>query len=450
MTITMENLRESRPVTDDDPSRASIIEISWGDKRISVAVDESSILAHSLYERLTEFTGVPYERIRLIHAGKVLSKDSRVLRGWRLRMIGTSVELSGVYDSLVMDDLSKKKSQRRRYVVNASELYEKENGRLPLTKYGFRSIETLPGLPHEETARSILTDLARDPGIRNVMEKYGWTVGTLCEMYPEGYVGVSDVCVMGLNENRGNRIFLRLRTDDLRGFRKVLSIRKVLYHELAHNRHDDHDDAFFMLMREIEKEAERGDWRSSKSFLSGHAPLRGRFIQTQQLYGDAHLEAEYGQLTNETSKHPNENGVIERAEQLLDQKMEKTNNISDDQQSSNLDGTELCADCNHSVDEHRDSFFAAPKHEECHITASRLIDAADSLFLQFQNDDSSVQPRLVRLHDAVLAVLRGNSIADARETLFRIHEIVTNVRRSSDSKFATLRKANKLLKRYRG
>ena len=40
-------------------------------------------------------------------------------------------------------------------------------------------------------------------------------------------MGVSEVCVMGLNENRGQRIRLRLRTDDLQGFRKILSIKKV-------------------------------------------------------------------------------------------------------------------------------------------------------------------------------------------------------------------------------
>ena len=59
------------------------------------------------------------------------------------------------------------------------------------------------------------------------MRLHRWKVGCLCEMYPEGLVGVSEVCVMGLNENRGQRIRLRLRTDDLQGFRKILSIKKV-------------------------------------------------------------------------------------------------------------------------------------------------------------------------------------------------------------------------------
>ena len=61
-----------------------------------------------------------------------------------------------------------------------------------------------------------------------------------CEIFRE-----SDVCVMGLNENHGQRILLRLRTDDLKGFRKILSIKQVLCHELAHNVHSEHDNNFY-------------------------------------------------------------------------------------------------------------------------------------------------------------------------------------------------------------
>jgi hypothetical protein len=49
-----------------------------------------------------------------------------------------------------------------------------------------------------------------------------WSVGCLAEMYPDGKVGVDPVCVLGLNQNKGQKILLRLRTDDLQGFRKFL------------------------------------------------------------------------------------------------------------------------------------------------------------------------------------------------------------------------------------
>ncbi|CAB9527791.1 Ubiquitin metalloprotease fusion protein [Seminavis robusta] len=128
------------------------------------------------------------------------------------------------------------------------------------TAYGFGRIETLPNLPHRDQAHKILSQLANDPGVLACMKKHNWQVGALAELYPKGNVGQSAVCVMGLNKNKGQQILLRIRTDDLTGFRKILSIRKVLYHELAHNVHSEHDGKFFQLMRQIETECTEMDW----------------------------------------------------------------------------------------------------------------------------------------------------------------------------------------------
>ena len=57
-------------------------------------------------------------------------------------------------------------------------------------------------------------------------------MGLLSEMPPEGKVGVSEVCVLGYNVNAGQEIALRLRTDDLRGFRGYERIRETLIHEV--------------------------------------------------------------------------------------------------------------------------------------------------------------------------------------------------------------------------
>ena len=62
----------------------------------------------------------------------------------------------------------------------------------------------------------LLHSLAADPGIVGVMNKHGWAVGKLSEMPPEGKVGVSPVCILGVNINAGQEISLRLRTDDLK------------------------------------------------------------------------------------------------------------------------------------------------------------------------------------------------------------------------------------------
>jgi hypothetical protein len=157
------------------------------------------------------------------------------------------------------------------------------------TQFSFQRIETLKGLPDEYKARSILEELANDPPILAVMQKYKWTVGCLAEMYPEGLVGVDEVCILGLNENKGQRILLRLRTDDLQGFRKLYSLKKTLYHELAHNVYGPHDSSFYMLLRQIERDIVALDWRQGPArTLKGKAVFHGH--ETYQHRNKGHIE----------------------------------------------------------------------------------------------------------------------------------------------------------------
>lgn len=168
----------------------------------------------------------------------------------------------------VRDDLTdrgrEEMEQRQRlgkYVLHQAAMKEKrKRASGDPNDYGFGRIQVLPNLPDQDQAREILTALANDPGILACMRKHQWRVGALMEMYPEGKVGESEVCIMGLNTKKGQTIQLRIRTDDLQGFRKMLSIRQVLYHELAHNVHGEHNANFFQLMRQIEKECTQLDW----------------------------------------------------------------------------------------------------------------------------------------------------------------------------------------------
>ncbi|TYZ65236.1 hypothetical protein PybrP1_012332 [[Pythium] brassicae (nom. inval.)] len=137
------------------------------------------------------------------------------------------------------------------------------------TDYRFHAIEELPTFADKDKAREILERLANDRGILAVMNKHKWTVGTLAEMHPDGKVGVDPVCVLGLNQNKGQKILLRLRTDDLLGFRKYLSIKKVLFHELTHNVHSEHDSKFYQLMRQVEKECGELDWANAGGAVVG-------------------------------------------------------------------------------------------------------------------------------------------------------------------------------------
>jgi len=213
---------------------------------------------------------MPYDAIfdiKLILNGRILHDDellSSVPGGKHAKIVMVAAKISDMY---AIED--RKVSERVKDDFNVVKHQPSQNKstfgtrKTSLTKYGFRDIQVLPGLPRMEEAKNILSSLANDPGVQAVMNKYKWSVGCLCEMYPEGYVGVSDVCVMGLNQNKGQKILLRLRTDDMKGFRKILSIRKVLFHELSHNEFSEHGNDFYILMRQVERDVEQLDWTKS-------------------------------------------------------------------------------------------------------------------------------------------------------------------------------------------
>ncbi|ETV71450.1 hypothetical protein, variant [Aphanomyces astaci] len=170
--------------------------------------------------------------------------------------------------------------------------------------YKFRDIETLPGLPNEPTARNILVSLASDPGILAVLAHHKWQVGALVEMYPDGKVGVDPVCVLGLNENKGQRIRLRLRTDDLLGFRKFLTIKQVLFHELSHNEVSDHNNDFYQLMRQVETECNAVPMtRSSALVQSSRRPTASPVLPRHTMVPPASLNPPPGSPTRPIPAH---------------------------------------------------------------------------------------------------------------------------------------------------
>jgi len=231
------------------------------------------------------------ETLKFIWKGKLLNNESLVsdifqksrisilATGGGNDVIGNSSEKLAKSRIRVVDDLTEagRAEQATRARLGQKMLLESRSriGVVDTRKeqYKFHRIETLPMLPDQEIARSILHELANDPAILHCMTRHQWSVGCLAELYPEGKVGESAVCVMGLNQNKGQKILLRIRTDDLKGFRKMLNIRKVLYHELAHNVHSDHDDKFFQLMRQIERECD--EYTSNGNTLGGRGHTSG-------------------------------------------------------------------------------------------------------------------------------------------------------------------------------
>lgn len=130
-------------------------------------------------------------------------------------------------------------------------------------------------------------------------------------MPPEGKVGVSPVCILGVNINKGasdmthmrvlfrgtcevssvlcraavhldsataagQEISLRLRTDDLKGFRRYDRIRETLIHELAHMVWGEHDANFKELNSQVRDIADRAPYQQH----TADHKLRGYFYDT--------------------------------------------------------------------------------------------------------------------------------------------------------------------------
>ncbi|KAL4185042.1 hypothetical protein AMTRI_Chr10g4030 [Amborella trichopoda] len=269
------------------------VTVIWRGKQITVEINSGSTV-EELGQKLQIVTNVKPETMRLLvprstnnssklllpfsHEHSKLSlQETAVLKGKSIRMMGVfSDEIEEVsHDSSKPDlriagfDEEEKRLRQRTFGRPQSSL------RLPQGPYIFCDFRTLsiPGiqlnpLPTEALQRMHM--LASDPGIVAIMNKHKWRVGIMTELAPVGYVGVSPKCILGYNKNHGEEISLRLRTDDLKGFRKYESIKKTLLHELAHMVHSEHDTNFYALDKQLNQEAVTLDWTKSKRHtLSG-------------------------------------------------------------------------------------------------------------------------------------------------------------------------------------
>ncbi|CBI28887.3 unnamed protein product, partial [Vitis vinifera] len=204
-------------------------------------------------------------------------QETSILQGKSIRMMGVSEhEVDEVLKNAKVDlripGFEEEEKRLRQRMFDRPHTPQK----LPQGNYifcDFRTLE-LPGIvlnPPASEALKRMHMLAADPGIVAIMNKHRWRVGIMTEMAPVGYVGVSPKCILGVNKNHGEEISLRLRTDDLKGFRKYESIKKTLLHELAHMVYSEHDANFYALDKQLNQEAASLDWTKSRSHtLSGH------------------------------------------------------------------------------------------------------------------------------------------------------------------------------------
>ncbi|KAG8889453.1 hypothetical protein FRB99_003981 [Tulasnella sp. 403] len=155
---------------------------------------------------------------------------------------------------------------RRRQARGPSKVSSTSKASVEDLQYRFHQIEPLSHLPNPSAARDLLERLAVDPAIRHVMKKHQFAVGLLTELAPHEHPNL-----LGLNENGGQVIKLRLRTNTYDGMRFYKDIRMVLCHELTHNVWSEHDDNFKSLNSTLNREVEEYERsaRNGSHSLSG-------------------------------------------------------------------------------------------------------------------------------------------------------------------------------------
>lgn len=287
--------------------------VIWRGKQFDVNVNPDSNVKE-FGQKLQELTNVRPDTMRLFvpqknnKGSKMLSPFSDVHSMLSLResaiLEGKTIKMMGVFSDEV-DEVSHNSNKPDLRIAGFAEeerrlrqrtIYRPQASlKLPQGTYIFCEFRTLriPGIelnPPPSEALRRMHMLACDPGIIAIMNKHWWRVGIMSEMAPEGYVGISPKCILGFNKNHGEEICLRLRTDDLQGFRKYESIKRTLLHELAHMVYSEHDSNFFALNKQLNEEAASLDWTKSTSHT-----LNSR------KYLDHYEEEDYVELSSKNS-----------------------------------------------------------------------------------------------------------------------------------------------------
>ncbi|XP_016202871.1 uncharacterized protein LOC107643669 isoform X3 [Arachis ipaensis] len=283
------------------------ISVTWRGKKFAVEMN-SGATVKDLGQEMQKLTNVQEDTMRFI-VPLSSGKNSKLLAPFSveyacLSLLETAIteaktiKMMGVSSNEVEEVLQNAKANFRIAGFEDEEKRMKQRVshgsrfslKLPQGPYIFCEFRTfeIPGIelnPPPSEALKRMHMLAADPGIIAVMNKHCWCVGIMSEMAPVGYVGKSPKCLLGLNKNQGEEISLRLRTDDLKGFRKYESIKKTLLHELAHMIHTEHDANFYALNKQLNQEAANLDWtRSASHTLSG---VRNSEIHEEDFIGES-------------------------------------------------------------------------------------------------------------------------------------------------------------------
>ncbi|KAJ2782758.1 hypothetical protein GGI15_002813 [Coemansia interrupta] len=232
----------------------------------------------ALHAYIEQHHGIHREHQKLLTHG--LLKGAATTPLSEILAPGSKVLLMGT-PSATLDDQHQRETQWReaqktyaKYAASPEDVRRTRSSADGLNdEYTFHRLQKLDGLPHADRALALLQRLRGDEGVRGIMRRRRYSVGVLLELHP------MERSILGYNRNRGEVIALRLRTDDLLGFRTYESVREVLMHELAHMVWDEHDERFHRLNREHCREVVELDWTRRGRTVAGQ---RARFYEPRE------------------------------------------------------------------------------------------------------------------------------------------------------------------------
>jgi len=259
----------SGSVADDDDA-VFFVSLQYRGASYDVPVQTGDSIS-SVFDFVQEALDFPRDNCKLICRGKVLRPDdavsgvgeARLTPGSKLMLVATSVRDVAAVQNARPDPLVKgfaeeerdeKRRQKRAKQAAISAWGTKQD---PEYRFGSIKAEFKYSTPPPYDAERLLQKLSTDPGIIEIMQTRYFKVGVLTEMSPEeakdrmAKKGTPNMDLLGYNMNNGDMIVLKLRTDNVKGFRPYHDLINTLLHELTHNVWGPHDHNFWKLYGEL-------------------------------------------------------------------------------------------------------------------------------------------------------------------------------------------------------
>ncbi|KAF7291497.1 Zinc metalloproteinase [Mycena kentingensis (nom. inval.)] len=210
-----------------------------------------------LHGALEELTTVPPDMQKLLYKNsprggakpEMTLREAGMKDGMKIQMVGSTLKELGGMQAKEAEERKRDRILRERAAKAPTKARSTGVATSTDLNYRFHKVTPLAHLPSPDAALVVLQKVANDKAIQHVMRKHQFSVGELTELDPRERPEL-----LGLNENAGQRILLRVRTDSYREFRTYLQIRLTLCHELAHNVHGNHDEGFKQLNSQLNRE----------------------------------------------------------------------------------------------------------------------------------------------------------------------------------------------------